>query len=327
VAGPLVHIGYHKTGTSWLQRYLFRNADIGFNSSGKGHGTPVTSLVAMRAIDFDAERARAEFEPVLEAARRRKLVPVVSLERLAGHPFSGGYDNKELAERLAAVMPDARILCVFREQTGMIASTYKQFVKTGGPSSVERFLHPPVHRHLRIPQFDLRHFEYDRLLLLYRTLFGSENVLFLPYEWFASDPRTFVEGIVTFAGTEAPPAAISDLPFEQRPNLAQAAVSTAIVRRLNRVLALADVNPNPLIAADPRLVKRLRRDVAAAVELFPRTVLDRGERRLRERISRIVHDRYAASNRRLSQLTGADLEPFGYVVEAAVRDDEAGQAE
>jgi hypothetical protein len=316
VTAPLVHIGYHKTGTSWLQRYLFRNAVAGFDSSGKGPGTPVTRLVAMRALDFEADRARAEFEAVLEAARRKELVPVVSLERLAGHPFSGGYDSRELAERLAAVMPGARILCVFREQTAMIASTYKQFVKTGGPSSVERFLDPPVHRHARIPQFDLRHFEYDRLLLLYRALFSPADVLFLPYEWFASDPRAFVGRIVAFAGAEASPTASDGLAFEQRPNLAQPAVSTGIVRRLNRLLALADVNPNPLVAADPRVVRQLRRTVAAGVELFPRTVLDKGERRLRDRISRVVGDRYGSSNRRLAELTGANLDSLGYVVEA-----------
>ena len=28
----LIHIGYHKTGTSWLQERLFSNADFGFES-------------------------------------------------------------------------------------------------------------------------------------------------------------------------------------------------------------------------------------------------------------------------------------------------------
>ena len=323
MTGPLVHIGYHKTGTSWLQRFLFRNADVGFHSAGKGPGTPVTSFVATRPLDFDADRARDEFEPALTRARRRGLVPVVSLERLAGHPFSGGYDSRELAERLAAVMPDARILCVFREQTAMIASTYKQFVKTGGPSSVDRFLHPPEHRHVRIPQFDPRHFEYDRLLRLYRTLFGPENVRFLPYESFVADPRGFVRGIITFAGATASPAVLDSLPFEQRPNVGQSAASLGAVRRLNRFFALADVNPNPVIAADPRTLKRLRRGLAAAVESLPAGVLERGERRLRDQISSALGDRYAASNHRMSQLAGVDLESYGYVVEADSRDDDA----
>ena len=312
---PLVHIGYHKTGTSWLQRYLFRNADLGFTTSGKGPGTPVTTFVATRALDFDAERVRREFEHLFDAAQRDGLVPVLSLERLAGHPFSGGYDSRELAERLAAVVPEARVLCVFREQTAMIGSTYKQFVKTGGGSSVERFLDPPVHRHRRIPLFDLRHFEYDRLLRLYRKLFEPDQVLFLPYESFASKPQEFVERIVGFAGIRTSSAATSRLPFDERPNLAQSALSIEVIRWLNRFLALTDVNPNPIVAADPRFVKRARRAVANAVESMPDGLRDREERRLYARIARVVADRYGPSNQRLAELTGEDLAVYGYPVE------------
>lgn len=315
MTAPLVHIGYHKTGTSWLQRHLFRSAEIGFDYSGKGPGTPVSSLVTTRALDFDPERARAEFEPALAGALGRGLVPVVSLERLSGHPFSGGYDSRELAERLAAVMPEARILCVFREQTAMIASTYKQFVKTGGTSSVERFLDPPIQRHVRIPLFDLRHFEYDRLLVLYQRLFGVENVLFVPYELFSEDPGRYVGEIASFAGANTASDAIDRLPFGARTNVGQPASSTGVARQLNRLLVRADVNPNPVIPADPRLARRLTQGLTATVEKFPPGVLDRGERRLRGRISGVVCDRYAASNARLSQLVGADLQRYGYVVE------------
>jgi len=307
-----VHIGYHKTGTSWLQRQLFRNADVGFHSSGKGQGTPVTSLVAARPLDFDVERSREEFAVALAAARKAKLVPVVSLERLSGHPLSGGYDSKELAERLHAVLPDARILGVFREQNAMIASTYKQYVKTGGPSSLERFLAPPVQRHRRIPMLDHRHFEYDRLLVFYRTLFGAENVLFIPYEWFASAPESFVRRIAEFAGADPPEDAIRGLPFEQRANVGQSAITTAISRRLNRLFVLTDVNPNPLVDA-PRITRAFRRAVPAADRL-PSVVIERSERRLRNRISTLIGDRYGESNARLSRLTGVDLEPYGYVV-------------
>ena len=29
---PLVHIGYHKTGTTWLQQHVFTNSALGFTS-------------------------------------------------------------------------------------------------------------------------------------------------------------------------------------------------------------------------------------------------------------------------------------------------------
>ena len=105
------------------------------------------------------------------------------------------------------------------------------------------------------------------------------------------------------------------LPFDERPNLAQSALSIEVIRWLNRFLALTDVNPNPIVAADPRFVKRARRAVANAVESMPDGLRDREERRLYARLTRVVADRYGPSNQRLAELTGEDLAVYGYPVE------------
>ena len=71
------------------------------------------------------------------------LSPVVSFERFSGNPFSGGYDSKEIADRLVQVFPDARVLVVVREQRSMIVSTYKQYVREGGALPPSKFMLPP----------------------------------------------------------------------------------------------------------------------------------------------------------------------------------------
>ena len=89
--------------------------------------------------------------------------------RLAGQAFSGGYDTKEIADRLKAVFPDGRIVVVVREQRSMIVSTYKQYLKAGGPSGIEAFLQPGSDQGWRIPLFDFDYFRVppaDRLLQL-----------------------------------------------------------------------------------------------------------------------------------------------------------------
>jgi len=66
---PLVHIGYHKTGTNWLQEELFGNPHTGYRWLGKQPLThPVHTLVRARPFDFDAAAVRAEFEPMLRDA-------------------------------------------------------------------------------------------------------------------------------------------------------------------------------------------------------------------------------------------------------------------
>ena len=57
----LVHIGYHKTGTSWLQRRLFVNTGLGWTLS-HAKTSVVDPLILPHALDFDAAACRAAFE-------------------------------------------------------------------------------------------------------------------------------------------------------------------------------------------------------------------------------------------------------------------------
>src|SRR5438876_1982040 len=109
----LLHIGYHKTGSGWLRRKFFVDPQTGFGSIGKaGTRHPVRRLVAARPLEFDPQVARSEFEPLLERVAAQGLLPVVAFERLSGHPFSGGYDSKEIADRLFRTFPEGKGLVV-----------------------------------------------------------------------------------------------------------------------------------------------------------------------------------------------------------------------
>src|SRR5207249_4652293 len=94
VPGPvLLHVGYHKTGSGWLRRVFFCNPQTGFGWLGKDPGRhPIRRLVAARPLEFDAAAFRGEFEELARPLEEQGLFPVLSFERLTGHPDSGGYD-------------------------------------------------------------------------------------------------------------------------------------------------------------------------------------------------------------------------------------------
>jgi hypothetical protein len=123
---------------------------------------------------------------------RPGLLPVVSNERLSGHPSSGGYDSKEIADRLAAVFPEGKVLIVIREQRSVIQSVYKQYVLAGGPSPFGRFVDAPADPADRVPAFDFRFYEYHHLIRHYQDRFGGGSVRVLAYETFVQDPAEFV---------------------------------------------------------------------------------------------------------------------------------------
>lgn len=312
MAPVLVYIGYHKTGGGWLRRLFFTNPETGFGTIGKsGKRHPVRRLVRAHPFEFDGDAARAEFEPLLRLVRDKGLLPVVAFERFTGHPFSGGYDGKEIADRLAKVFPEALVLVVIREQRSMIVSTYKQYVREGGALSLRGFMEPPTSKSLRAPWFSLRHFEYHHLLSYYRQLFGADRVLALTFEDFASDPAAFVQRIAEFAGRRLEADTLESLPFAQLSNPSPSAPAIELRRWLNKLGVQSELNPSPLLTSDA--VKRLGIKVQETT-LVPRTLAARGEARLRETVAATVGDRYVESNRKTAELTGIDLASLGWMV-------------
>jgi hypothetical protein len=314
VTEVLIHIGYHKTASGWLRRVFFTNPATGFESLGKdGRKHPVRRLASTPPLEFDASSFRARFDPLLREVAGRGLCPVVAFERFSGHPFSGGYDSKEIADRLARVFPDGRILVVVREQRSIIASTYKQYVRQGGTSSLRRFLDPPTSPGIQVPQFDYRFFEYHRLLDYYRSLFGAEHVLALTYEQFREEPAAFVAEIGRFAGRPLDGPVLESLPFAEPSNPSPSAAAIEIQRRLNWIGFRSDLHPSApfhlkalkSIARRDELAQRLER-------LRPRA--EEAEATLRREVAELVGDRYVESNRAAAKLTGIDLAAYGWML-------------
>ena len=309
---PLLHIGYHKTGTTWLQRRLFGTPALGFAAFRK-HDDVHARLVRPHALDFDAGACRDYFDPRIADVEGRSLVAVVSSERLSGNPHSGGYDTKELADRLATVFPHGRVLIVFREQRAMIGSTYKQYVKAGGRASLLDYLHPPERGASRLPLFDFAYFEYHRLVGYYRERFGPDRVLALPYEMFRARPLDYVSRIVEFAGLGVSVEALRRLPFSERDNRALSGLAAEIRRRVNPIVLRDRLGGAPLIRlTEAAAIRVLRACDGVADRVAPGALAERLDRRLADTVRREVGTRYAQSNALTAELTGVELSTYGY---------------
>jgi Sulfotransferase family len=310
----LIHIGYHKTGSNWLQHTLFEDPATGY--AWLGHETkdhPVRRVIHDRPLEFRVEQVRRELEALARDAESRGLHPVVSLERLSGHPFSGGHDSRQIADRLHEVLPDGRVLIVIREQRSMILATYKQYVKAGGTGTVSQFLEPATTRSLRARLFDYRHFEYDHLIGHYRSLFGADNVLVLPFEQLARDGRGFVQRIAEFAGRPIPVDVLDQLPYTTRSNPSPSALTIAGLRRVNRFTPRTELDPAPVAEWEraERLAQRLKK-TDLLNRRGTRTLATRAEESLRRTVYEAVGERYSESNRRTAELTGLDLAAYGW---------------
>ena len=172
-----VHIGYHKTATTWLQREVFpQHPRLQPYVSGRVWNDPfLRCIVADSDREFDPGKARTAYDAGLTRLGSLDAddVVVVSAERLSGHAASGGYDTFRIARRLHAVVPEARVLMVVRSQIDMIESEYRQLVGEGYRGRISSLWSSDAWKRV---QFDLGHYEYDTLVREYQQLFGAENV-------------------------------------------------------------------------------------------------------------------------------------------------------
>jgi Sulfotransferase family len=198
-----VHIGFHKTATTWLQSEVFPNhPQLRPYVTGPVWDNPfLRCIVADSDRDFDAEQARTAYETGLDGlvSVGPDKVVVISAERLSGHAASGGYDTMRIARRLHEALPEARVLIVVRSQIDMIESEYRQLVGEGYRGRISSIWNTDAWKRV---QFDLGHYEYDTLVREYHRLFGAENVAVFTYEGLGTDRSRFLERLSTFFGVE-----------------------------------------------------------------------------------------------------------------------------
>ena len=303
----IVHIGYHKTASTWFQRRFYPRVQ----SHRYLHDRDAIrfALVNPHAFAFDASAARARLgidggAPV-----------IVCEENLSGSFETGGHMgalSKEHAARIHALLPQARIVIFVRHQVDIIASAYAQYVKRGGTHRPERFLFPGRYRKGpwrdpgKKPLFAFEHFTYVGLIAHYRALFGTDNVHVFAYEDFRRDRREF---LAAYAHT-----------LSLTVNLDEIDLKSANTSFRHRTLALA----RTLYLLTYRGVADKRCLVPTRHYRRLRTLLDRFEASrfagrtlsshelLGPEIVAFIEQFYAQSNRDLAAATGLPLAAYAY---------------
>jgi len=309
----LIHIGHHKTATTWLQRELF--------TARSGVFEPVTAdgnvkYFGNRLVHDEAGYLRSVYDDRAEDVKREAAswnwsvlgdrVGVISNERLSGNPLSGGFDGPVIAARIRHCFPEARILCVVREQRSALLSIYFQYLKAGGTSGLDVFVHSGKDR--RRPCFLPDYLDYTRIVGLYRRLFGAERVCVLPYEMFVAEPTAYVARICAFAGAKQGAA----VRMEARHNRGASRAFQVAMRWMNLLTRKNSLNGmSPLyLGVVGEGLNQVMRYAADRVRINRLEAALIG--RMQKKIAAFVGDRYEASNKQLAEITGMDLEKYGY---------------
>jgi hypothetical protein len=194
MAGPIVHVGFHKTATSWFQTAVYPRTTT--------HRLVDRDLVRSifvnsDAFHFDSGDARLRLE--LDGDPRPPLICEEELSGVLHIGAASSYIAKEVAARVHATMPDAEIVIFVREQADAAASWYLQYVKEGGTASARRYLFPDEYLYpgrlmlFKMARFDFAQLDYSGLIEAYDRLFGRERVHVYAYEDLKTDSAELLE--------------------------------------------------------------------------------------------------------------------------------------
>jgi hypothetical protein len=293
----LIHVGYPKAASTWLQEHVFTDRAQGFLSPwGHRAGLAIQEFVIVNPFRYSPDEARAAFADGLSEARKYGLVPVLSEETLVGDPVSGRYWGRTAADHIHAAFPEARIIICIREQKSFILSAYREHVKIGGTYSLERFLGALAERPGFAGICQLDALEYDLVIDYYERLFGKRRVLTLVFEELDTAAADFLGRLYSFAQVKP-----SSFPVLKRENVGYKGFTLKLRRVGNRYV------PRPDVMQDDYPLSRRLLDRASRLSdyVIPNKIHDSAQRRLEAMITEFIGDYFRASNRRTATLLGS----------------------
>ncbi len=315
----LIHIGYHKTGTTWLQNEVFISESDVFQPLSKnnsGHSTLAGHFIysedgyLLNSFDDNEEVIKKHLKSLKESfnydSTMNKIL-VMSNERLSGNPNSAGFDSSIVAKRIKKIFPKGKILIVIREQSSWLFSNYFEYLSNGGNHNIEKYL--SLKYDGKRPGFSPNNICYHLLIKEYRKKFGDENVLVLPYEYFKKDKICFFETLSDFLGRTV---IIPSKNFKNKWNVKSDYYVNYKLRFLNIFIHASSLNNHS------RLRTKLTRILAILIKktminFIPEYLEKSFQSSLKAKIQLWCLGKFEDSNKITSDLIGMNLEDFGYL--------------
>ncbi|MBD2394115.1 sulfotransferase domain-containing protein [Cyanobacterium aponinum UTEX 3222] len=301
----LIHIGYHKTGTTLLQKKIFNRTDFGFISPWT-RTQFYEEIILANPFTYDPISVRNRFEQDFTRKTSENLIPVLSEERFSGNIVPKAvFNNYYIAERLYSLFPEAKILIIIRNQLDMILSIYKHRLRSNLTVDIDLFLEQIPLSTTFEPIFHLDYLQYHLLINHYQSLFGKDKVLCLPYEMLCIDSKSFFSQMSSFAGVN-----IDENLTLPKVNEGYSYLTLYIKRYINFL------EPKmPMPRKDLSLINSLSWYLNQLInKTFLKNIGNTMESKLKKKIADKIEGYYQESNQKTSQLIGMDLSVYQYQI-------------
>ena len=198
MAQHLIHIGYPKAGSTFLQVWFERHPDLHYKPGALGgfHNVYEMARPLNASYKYYVTSCEALSTPSKYAGMIRLDFGGAEPEEQKA-PLRARQAN--VCALLKSLYPNSRILITTRGFKGMLVSGYSQFVKVGGRE------HPAEMCRKYIERLEAgyeHHHDIDQLIAMYADAFGEENLIVLPYELLRDDQNKFLAVLEERLGLE-----------------------------------------------------------------------------------------------------------------------------
>jgi hypothetical protein len=182
--GHLIHIGYPKTGSTFLQAWFNQHPKLCFSNGGLGSFNNVFEMArhAARENESTFEYFVTSFEGLSTPINWISELPIEFGLRSFFEIHLFKVSQARVCEYLKCLYPNGKILIVTRGFKGFFLSLYSEYARCGGILDFPKMCKGVL-------EMDLLDFDY--LIRLYEDNFGKENLIVIPYELLRDDQNKF----------------------------------------------------------------------------------------------------------------------------------------
>ncbi|MFC1824747.1 sulfotransferase domain-containing protein, partial [Thermodesulfobacteriota bacterium] len=292
------HIGYPRTGTTFLQKYIFPQysdeaiVDLDltwfFVNENKNNKQKLFSY-----IDDYFKGRKYEDKPIIN-----------SWENLSGDVLR---DFQDVPCRIYDMFPESKILICLRSQFTMIPSLYHIYVKEGGNFPYRKYIDALLENDK---------LNYYNIVKDYINYFGRDSVYVMFYEEMKRNTELFLKGLINFIGLPEK----WDLSVEKKyRNTRNSLISIELYRNFNIIKSSYFGGGTVGKAGSAaKICEKLSRDIfSIIISIFNKgsiiTGLDRKmSMEKKSKYRKRIKSHYSSSNRQLMKVINFDAIELGY---------------